>query len=101
MLAAGVRGSQHQGQRFSPFYQVLLGGLSTRFRTDYEWPMSIDTEAPRGGRRLRPPSVAETASDATPTRKRRAMTAKERQAVSDRMTANWAERRKNASPRTK
>ncbi len=45
MLAAGVRGGQRQGQRFSPFYQVLLGGLTTRFRTDYEWPASIDTEA--------------------------------------------------------
>ena len=45
MLAAGVRGGQPQGQRFSPFYQVLLGGLTTRFRTDYEWPASIDTEA--------------------------------------------------------
>ncbi len=45
MLAAGVRGGQRQEQRFSPFYQVLLGGLSTRFRTDYEWPASIDTEA--------------------------------------------------------
>ena len=45
MLAAGVRGGQHQVQRFSPFYQVLVGGVTTRFRTDYEWPASIDTEA--------------------------------------------------------
>ncbi len=45
MLAAGVRSGQAQGRRFSPFYQVLLGGMTTRFRTDYEWPASIDTEA--------------------------------------------------------
>ena len=45
MLAAGVRGGQRRGQRFTPFYQVLVGGLSTRFRTDYAWPASIDTEA--------------------------------------------------------
>ena len=44
MLAAGVRGGQRQG-RISPFYQVLLGGISTRFRTDYEWPTAIDVEA--------------------------------------------------------
>ena len=41
--------------------------------------------------------VAETASDATPTRKRRAMTAKEKKAVSERMTASWAERRNKAA----
>ena len=41
--------------------------------------------------------VAETASDATPTRKRRPMTAKEKKAVSERMRASWAERRKNAA----
>ena len=41
--------------------------------------------------------VAETASDATPTRKRRPMTAKEKEAVSERMKASWAERRKNAA----
>ena len=45
MLAAGVRSGQGQGRRFSPFYRVLLGGMTTRFRTDYEWPASIDTEA--------------------------------------------------------
>ena len=26
-------------------YQVLLGGFHTRFRTDYEWPAYIDTDA--------------------------------------------------------
>ena len=41
--------------------------------------------------------VAETASDATPTRKRRSMTAKEKEAVSERMKASWAARRKKAA----
>ena len=41
--------------------------------------------------------VAETASVATPTRKRRSMTAKEKKAVSERMTAYWAERRKKTA----
>ena len=42
-------------------------------------------------------AVAETASDATPMRKRRSMTAKEKKVVSERMTAYWAERRKKAA----
>ena len=41
--------------------------------------------------------VAETASAAKPTRKRRPMTAEEKKAVSERMTASWAERRKKAA----
>ena len=41
--------------------------------------------------------VAETASDATPTRKRRPMKAKEKEAVSERMRASWAARRKKAA----
>ena len=41
--------------------------------------------------------VAETASDAKPTRKRRPMTAEEKKVVSERMTASWAERRKKAA----
>ena len=41
--------------------------------------------------------VAETASDAKPTRKRRPMTAEEKKAASERMTASWAERRKKAA----
>ena len=41
--------------------------------------------------------VAETASDATPARKRRPMTAKEKEAVSERMKASWAARRKKAA----
>ena len=41
--------------------------------------------------------VAETASDATPARKRRPMTAEEKEAVSERMKASWAARRKKAA----
>ena len=44
MLAAGVRSEERQ-ERIAPFYQVLLGGFSTLFRTDYQWPASIDVEA--------------------------------------------------------
>ena len=44
MFAAGVR-SEDRPERFAPFYQVLLGGFSAVFRTDYEWPASIDVEA--------------------------------------------------------
>ena len=44
-VAAGVRGGDPRGRRFSPFYQVLVGGMSLRLRTDYEWPASIDTDA--------------------------------------------------------
>ena len=45
-------------------------------------------------------TAAETASDATPTRKRRPMTAKEKKAVSERMKAHWpsAERQPRSSP---
>ena len=38
--------------------------------------------------------VAATPPDAQPTRKRRAMSAEERKAVSERMTVYWAKRRK-------
>ena len=41
--------------------------------------------------------VAETASDAKPTRKRRPMTAEEKKAVSERMKASWAARRRKAA----
>ena len=44
MLMAGVRGGERQG-RVVPYYQVLAGGFASRFRRDYEWPASIDTEA--------------------------------------------------------
>ena len=41
--------------------------------------------------------VAETPPDAKPTRKRRTMSDEEKNAVSERMTAYWAERRKKAA----
>ena len=41
--------------------------------------------------------VAETPPDAKPTRKPRTMSAEEKNAVSERMTAYWAERRKKAA----
>lgn len=43
MLVGGVRGGARQG-RVAPYYQVLAGGFVARFRRDYEWPASIDTE---------------------------------------------------------
>ena len=43
-MAAGIRGGLDREKRFSPFYQVLVGGLTSRFRTDYDW-TGIDTEA--------------------------------------------------------
>ncbi len=43
MLMGGVRGGARQG-RVAPYYQVLAGGFAARFRRDYEWPASIDTE---------------------------------------------------------
>lgn len=42
-LAAGIRGGLDQEGRFSPFYQLLVGGLRARHRTDYDW-TGIDTE---------------------------------------------------------
>ena len=40
-LAAGVR-SPASDAPIAPFYQVLVGGFHTRFRTDYEWPADVD-----------------------------------------------------------
>lgn len=42
-LAAGVRAGE-RGGRVAPFYQVLAGGFAVRFRTDYQWPESLDVE---------------------------------------------------------
>ena len=42
-------------------------------------------------------ATAESKSDAKPERKRRPMTTTEKKAVSDRMTAYWAKRRKQAA----
>ena len=57
--------------------------------------------APRRSSSRRPAAaatpVAETASDAKPTRKRRPMTAEEKKAVSERMKASWAARRRKAA----
>ena len=36
-MAAGIRGGLDQEKRFSPFYQLLVGGLMARHRTDYDW----------------------------------------------------------------
>ena len=60
MLMGGVRGGKRQG-RVAPYYQVLAGGFAARFRRDYEWPASIDTETANAecggyvGRRPGPP----------------------------------------------
>lgn len=43
-MAAGIRGGLDQEKRFSPFYQLLAGGLMSRHRTDYDW-TGIDAEA--------------------------------------------------------
>ena len=48
MLTGGVRGGK-RGGRAAPFYQVLAGGFANRFRTDYEWPDSLDVEAENAG----------------------------------------------------
>ena len=42
-------------------------------------------------------AVAESEPEAKPKRKRRSMTAREKKAVSERMTAYWAERRQKAT----
>ena len=60
-------------------------------------PAARRSSSPRPAAAAAATPVAETASDATPTRKRRSMTAKEKKAVSERMTAYWAERRKKAA----
>lgn len=44
MVMAGVRSGKGRG-RLSLRYQLLLGGFAARFRTDYEYPASIDVEA--------------------------------------------------------
>ena len=35
-MAAGIRGGLDQEKRFSPFYQVLVGGFTSRFRTELD-----------------------------------------------------------------
>ena len=43
-LAGGIRSKPPQG-RVGLYYQLLVGGFAARFRTDNEWPASIDVEA--------------------------------------------------------
>ena len=43
-LAAGIRSRDQMGV-IVPFYQVLLGGFQSKWRTDFEYPASIDVEA--------------------------------------------------------
>lgn len=43
-LAAGVR-SRDQDGPIAPFYQVLMGGIQAIWRTDYEYPASVDIDA--------------------------------------------------------
>ena len=44
MIMAGIRSRRSTG-RLSLHYQLLFGGFAARFRTDYEYPASIDVEA--------------------------------------------------------
>ena len=49
-MAAGIRGGLDQGKRFSPFYQLLAGGLMVRHRRDFDW-SDIAAEAEAANRR--------------------------------------------------
>ena len=69
--------------------------------TDVEQLLGASAPAPRPASRRSSPRKATAAStesqpEAKPPRKRREMTAAEKKAVSERMTAYWAERRKKA-----
>ena len=86
--------------------QSEIERLQAEIKTFNDVDQMLGTSAPakpaaRRSSSRRPAAVAtpvpETASDAKPTRKRRPMTAKEKEAVSERMKASWAERRKNAA----
>ena len=44
MLAGGIRSEAPRG-RVGLYYQLLAGGFAAGFRTDNEWPASIDVEA--------------------------------------------------------
>ena len=44
MLAGGIRSKVPRG-RVGLYYQLLAGGFSAGYRTDNEWPASIDVEA--------------------------------------------------------
>ena len=61
-------------------------------------PPSSRPTSPRSSSTTKPAAPAsESRSDAKPARKRRPMTAAEKKAVSERMTAYWAQRRKQAA----
>ena len=74
--------------------------------TDVQQLLGASAPAPRSASRRSSPrrsspskataAPAESQPEVKPQRKRREMTAAEKQAVSERMTAYWAERRKNA-----
>ena len=69
--------------------------------TDVEQLLGASAPAPRSASRRSSPRKAtatstESQPEAKPRRKRREMTAAEKKAVSERMTAYWAERRKKA-----
>ena len=68
--------------------------------TDVEQMLGASTPPARSSPRRssrKKAAVAEGEPEAKPTRQRRSMTAEEKKAVSDRMTAYWAERRKKAN----
>jgi len=68
--------------------------------TDVEQMLGASAPPARSSPRRSPrkkAAVAGSEPEAKPTRKRRSMTAEEKKAVSDRMTAYWAERRKKAN----
>ena len=74
--------------------------------TDVEQLLGASAPAARSTSRRSSPRKATAAStesqpEAKPQRKRREMTAAEKKAVSERMTAYWAERRKKAAPKKK
>ena len=58
---------------------------------------SVAPSSPSRSRRSSSTSKATSAAKSKPERKRRSMTAAEKKAVSERMTAYWAERRKQAA----
>ncbi len=70
--------------------------------TDVEQLLGTSAPPPARARRSSRPrtaaaATAESKSDAKPQRQRRPMSAAEKKAVSERMTAYWAERRKKAA----
>ena len=84
--------------------QSEIDRLQTEIKalTDVEQLLGASAPAARSASRRSSPSKATAASaesqpEVKPQRKRREMTAAEKKAVSERMTAYWAERRKKAA----